>query len=223
MGIGVHQSMDLTDAQWALLGPLFRPKRRADGRGRPWRDARRARRGAVDSAHRSSLADLPEPLSSLPDLPSPVSAVAASGALFILLQKLAEDLRDRGKLDLSEAFVDGSFSEAKKGLCMCANRRGKGSNIMAIADRHGLPLAVHVEGAGAHEVGLVEATLRQRFLSTPPQRLIGDKAYDSDALDQRLRETLGVQLISPTAPLEPQQARHPRRPRAASLPPPLED
>ena len=32
--------MDLTDAQWAVLEPLFRPKRRADGRGRPWQDTR---------------------------------------------------------------------------------------------------------------------------------------------------------------------------------------
>ena len=39
-----------------------------------------------------------------------------SGVLLQLLQKLAEDLRDRGKLDLSEAFVDASFSSAKKGL-----------------------------------------------------------------------------------------------------------
>jgi hypothetical protein len=26
--------MDLTEAQWAVLDPLFRPKRRDDGRGR---------------------------------------------------------------------------------------------------------------------------------------------------------------------------------------------
>jgi transposase len=32
--------MDLTDAQWAVLEPLFRPKRRDDGRGRPWQDTR---------------------------------------------------------------------------------------------------------------------------------------------------------------------------------------
>jgi transposase len=32
--------MDITDAQWAFLEPLFRPKRRADGRGRPWQDTR---------------------------------------------------------------------------------------------------------------------------------------------------------------------------------------
>ena len=32
--------MNLTDAQWAVLEPVFRPKRRADGRGRPWQDTR---------------------------------------------------------------------------------------------------------------------------------------------------------------------------------------
>ena len=32
--------MDITDAQWALLEALFRPKRREDGRGRPWQDTR---------------------------------------------------------------------------------------------------------------------------------------------------------------------------------------
>src|SRR5919112_4911758 len=32
--------MDLTDQQWAIIEPLFEEKRRPDGRGRPWRDAR---------------------------------------------------------------------------------------------------------------------------------------------------------------------------------------
>lgn len=31
------------------------------------------------------------------------------------LREQAEDLRDRAKMDLREAFVDGSFSEGKKG------------------------------------------------------------------------------------------------------------
>jgi len=35
------QTRDLTDAQWALLNPLIpEPKRRKDGRGRPWRNRR---------------------------------------------------------------------------------------------------------------------------------------------------------------------------------------
>jgi len=32
-----------------------------------------------------------------------------------ILLALAEDLRDRGGLDIREAFIDGSFSPAKKG------------------------------------------------------------------------------------------------------------
>ena len=43
-----------------------------------------------------------------------------SGLLTHVLQKLAEDLRDRGKLDLSEAFIDASFSSAKKGALVSA-------------------------------------------------------------------------------------------------------
>jgi hypothetical protein len=39
--------MDLTDARWAVLEPLFRPKRRADGRGRPWQDTRAVLNGVL--------------------------------------------------------------------------------------------------------------------------------------------------------------------------------
>ena len=39
--------MDLTDAQWAVLEPVFQPKRRADGRGRPWRDTRSVLNGVL--------------------------------------------------------------------------------------------------------------------------------------------------------------------------------
>jgi hypothetical protein len=38
----VLDGMDLTDAQWAVLEPTFRPRRRPDGRGRPWTDPRAA-------------------------------------------------------------------------------------------------------------------------------------------------------------------------------------
>ena len=51
-----------------------------------------------------------------------------SGRLDRLLQRLAEDLRDRGKIDLSEAFVDATFASAKKrGPEIGPTRRGKGS------------------------------------------------------------------------------------------------
>jgi transposase len=68
---------------------------------------------------------------------------------------------------------------------------------MAISDGHGLPLAVHVASASPYETTLVDATLDDRFLADLPDRLIGDKAYDSDPLDQHLLETYGIELIAP--------------------------
>jgi len=40
--------MDLTNAQWEVLEPLIPdPVRRADGRGRPWRDSRSVLKGIL--------------------------------------------------------------------------------------------------------------------------------------------------------------------------------
>ena len=68
---------------------------------------------------------------------------------------------------------------------------------MAIADSHGLPIAVRVTSASPNESTLVEGTLAQRHIAAVPQRLIGDKAYDSDPLDERLRDRHGIEMISP--------------------------
>ncbi len=79
---------------------------------------------------------------------------------------------------------------------MGKTKRGKGTKIMAIADRSGLPLSVHIESASPHEVTLVERTLEARFVVPAPQRLIGDKAYDSDPLDATLKAQ-GIEMIAP--------------------------
>lgn len=68
---------------------------------------------------------------------------------------------------------------------------------MAVADGAGLPLAIHVGSAAPHEVTLVEATLDACFAPALPERLIGDKAYDSDPLDRRLQSERGITLIAP--------------------------
>ena len=44
---------------------------------------------------------------------------------------------------------------------------------------------------------LVEHTLDMLVTSAPVQRLIGDRAYDSDRLDARLKKTRGITLIAP--------------------------
>ena len=67
---------------------------------------------------------------------------------------------------------------------------------MVVADNASLPLAAHASSASPHEVRLVGETLLQSFTSEQPERLIGDKAYDSDPLDAELAER-GIELIAP--------------------------
>ena len=113
--------MDLTDAQWAVLDPLFRPRRRSDGRGRPWRDTRAVVNGVLWVLRTGA------PWHDLPDRYPPYQTChrrfqqwQRDGTLTRLLHALAEDLRARGKLDLSETFIDASFSSVKKGALLSA-------------------------------------------------------------------------------------------------------
>ena len=72
---------------------------------------------------------------------------------------------------------------------------------MAVADRNGLPIAIGIASGQRHETKLVAETLSRRFLKALPQRLIGDRAYDSDGLDSELK-AMGIEMIAP---------HHPRR------------
>jgi transposase len=180
---------------WALFTHAAAPARRsraplaAEPRGAQWHPL-----GPEDWR---SLGRLARPLSVVPDLPPAISALGPRRPAAEHPRDLAQALHDEGYLDLQEAFIDGSFAPAKRGgACVGKTKRGKGSKIMAIADRQGRPVAVHVESATPHEVTLVHATLAERFLSQLPARLIGDNAYESDRLDAELAR-LGVELIAP--------------------------
>src|SRR6266516_6934897 len=67
---------------------------------------------------------------------------------------------------------------------------------MAVADRHGLPVAICVESTTPHEMKFATSTLAQMTIPEATQNLIGDNAYDSDKLDTELRSS-GIELISP--------------------------
>jgi transposase len=108
--------MDLTDVQWAVLEPTFRPRRRPDGRGRPWTDPRAVMNGVLWVLRTGApWHDLPSRYPPYQTCHRRFQLWQRSGRLDRLLQRLAEDLRDRGKIDLSEAFVDATFASAKKG------------------------------------------------------------------------------------------------------------
>jgi hypothetical protein len=54
-----------------------------------------------------------------------------------------------------------------------------------------------VQSASPAECQLVEEVLAGSFLDELPARLIGDKAYDSDRLDEKLKKQYSIELIAP--------------------------
>ena len=110
-------SRDLTDAQWAYIEPMLpKPPRRADGRGRPWRDSRQVLNGILWILRTGA------PWSEMPDRYPPYQTChrrfqqwRKAGVMDRLLEALARDLEARGEINMGECFVDGSFSAAKKG------------------------------------------------------------------------------------------------------------
>lgn len=68
---------------------------------------------------------------------------------------------------------------------------------MAIADRHGLPLALYLASGNRYDSVLTERTLDAAFVAKPPPRLIGDRAWDAGVLQQRLWNERRIDLIAP--------------------------
>lgn len=98
---------------------------------------------------------------------------------------------------LYEGFIDGTFSKARGGGDgIGCTKAGKGVKIMVMVDARGLPLAVNTTSASPHESRLVQGLFEFMLSTQPPDRLIGDKAYDSDGLAGELLQE-GVELIAP--------------------------
>ena len=109
--------MDLTDEQWSVLEPLIgEMPRRADGRGRPWRSSREVLNGILWILRTSAQwGDLPERYPPYQTCHRRFQRWVRDGTFERVLAALAHDLKERGKLDLSECFIDGTFVVAKKG------------------------------------------------------------------------------------------------------------
>ena len=157
-----------------------------------------AERGVVGLTHGCSLARSASSLSALSNLSSTLPTVAAFRTAHAFATETGRRLTRSWEARSERILHRRQLQRGEKGGSgVGPTKRGKGSKIMAIADGHGLPLAVHVASASPHETKLVEPTLEQRFLKETPERMIGDRAYDSDPLDQRIQQRYGVQLIAP--------------------------
>jgi transposase len=67
---------------------------------------------------------------------------------------------------------------------------------MLLVDGRGLPLSVDIESASQAEVNLVEPLLDRAVTRYVPNRLVYDRAADSDPLRERLRAR-DIELICP--------------------------
>jgi len=109
--------VDLTDEQWAILELLI-PElpRRRDNRGRPWKESRGIVEGILWVFRTGApWHDLPGRYPPYQTCHRRFQQWVREGVLRSVLEALAEDLRARGELDLSECFIDGMFVVAKKG------------------------------------------------------------------------------------------------------------
>lgn len=118
--------MDLTDAQWEAIESLVpKPSRRADGRGRPWRDPRDVLNGILWVLRTGApWKDLPSRYPPYQTCHRRFQRWCRDGTIERILQGLAQDLFRRGGFDLSEAFIDGTFAGAKKGALASEKRSG---------------------------------------------------------------------------------------------------
>jgi transposase len=96
-----------------------------------------------------------------------------------------------------ECFIDGTFSKAEGGGDgVGLTKAGNGVKIMVLVDARGLPVAIETMSARPHESQLVQRLFDSMLTSVTPERIIGDKAYDSDELAADLAEQ-GTELIAP--------------------------
>ena len=162
------------------------------------RHARGVERRAVGAGQRIAVVRNAGAVSAIPDLPSALPTVGARGQIAKGLAALGPAHAGSGRTRLGREFHRRDIQQREKGgFAVGPTRRGKGSKILLIADRGGLPIATNVDSASPAECKLVEAALAGSFLDELPERMIGDKAYDSDALDMQLRNDYGIELIAP--------------------------
>lgn len=121
--MSLANTRELTNVQWKILQDLIpEPLHPRDGRGRPWKDRRAVLNGILWVLRTGApWADVPERYPSYQTCHRRFQQWVRSGVMKGVLEALALDLKIRGIVDVTEAFIDGSFAPAKKGV----SRSGK--------------------------------------------------------------------------------------------------
>jgi transposase len=189
--------LTLTDEQLTWLCERIPDPPRSPLGGRPTVDKRTVVAGIfwiLDNG--AKWKDLPKRFGSKSTVHRWFKTWVESGVFETILSDAAHLVEERGEYRLYECFIDGTFSKARGGGDgIGATKVGKGVKIMVLVDARGLPVAVDTAPANHHETKLVQQLFDFVLPRQTPQRVIGDKAYDSDALDTELASQ-GVELIA---------------------------
>jgi transposase len=114
--------MELTNEQWNRIEPIvLSAKPSKDPRGRKERDPREVLNGILWILRTGApWKDLPPRYPPYQTCHRRFQQWVRSGVLRRIAQELAEDLSERGGIDIREAFIDGTFVPAKKGVLLSA-------------------------------------------------------------------------------------------------------
>jgi len=166
--------------------------------GRPPTDKRQAIRGIfwiLDNG--AKWKDLPRRFGSKSAVHRWFKQWVEDGVFERIMREAGRCVEERDGFRLYECYIDGTFCKAKGGGDGIGNTKaGKGVKIMVLVDARGLPVAVETMSASPHESRLVQPLFDFMLTSELPERIIGDRAYDSDRLDEELAEE-GIEMIAP--------------------------
>src|SRR5262249_20171120 len=169
----------LTNGQWERIRNHFPEEHMPDGRpGRkpiPTRRVFEAVLGILNTGAQWHM--LPQSYPNYKSVHRRFQTWCRDEVLRRVLMDVANGLRDKGALDEAECFIDATFVMAKGGgVGIGPTKRGKGMKIMAIVDRHGLPLSVSKHAANHHEVRLGQLCFDFYMIEAKPENFIADPA-----------------------------------------------
>lgn len=119
------------------------------------------------------------------------------GCFEAIMRRVGRLVETRGEYRVYECFIDGTFVKARGGGDgIGCTKAGKGVTIMVLVDARGLPLAVNTTSATPHESRLVQQLFDFMLTTQTPERMVGDKAFDSDELDEAMAAR-GTEVIAP--------------------------
>jgi transposase len=126
--------MDLTNEQWQRIAEYIpKPKAEPGMSGRPPQDSRAVLNGILWILRTGAQwVDMPDRYPPKSTCHRHFQRWTESGVFAKILTALAQDLKERGGIDLSEGFIDGTFAPAKKGAMVWAKpKRAKAPKLWA--------------------------------------------------------------------------------------------